>query len=385
MKKICHVIIGCFYKEGYGYQENILPSKHQQLGYEVSIVTQNVEGHPGPCEYINDRGVKVFVLAPNESLLARMKGFRAFVPKTKGLYQKLCDLAPDILFVHNINALDHRDVVRYKCHHKTVRLFIDNHCDLYNTPHTNSIKTKVVSLFGMKRVIRQMAQQSECVWGVTPWRVAYARKVFGIPAEKVNLLVMGGDENLIHLEKRDIIRKDVRERYGISQDAFLIVSGGKIDFAKNFHMLVDAVRQLNGVSLLLFGKPDDTMKPLINSLHDERIFFIGWIPSDDCYDLFLASDLAVFPGTHSVLWEQACASGIPAIFKDWDGGFNHVDVGGNCTLLKEISVESIRDAILSIQKTPGRYQTMKEIAMTRGTKEFSYINIARRSILAPVS
>lgn len=45
---------------------------------------------------------------------------------------------------------------------------------------------------------------------------------------------------------------------------------------------------------------------------------VGFDDIKDIYSLFQISDLGIFPGTHSVLWE-ACANGLPCIFKHWDG------------------------------------------------------------------
>lgn len=55
-----------------------------------------------------------------------------------------------------------------------------------------------------KKSWQKIGKLAEKVWGVTPWRVVYQEKVYGIPKEKSALLVMGGDE------KRFIGMKGVR-------------------------------------------------------------------------------------------------------------------------------------------------------------------------------
>ena len=52
------------------------------------------------------------------------------------------------------------------------------------------------------------------------------------------------------------------------------------------------------------------------------------------YNLFSAADLVVFPGRHSVYWEQVVAIGTPMVVKYWDGT-THIDIGGNCMYLYE--------------------------------------------------
>ena len=44
---------------------------------------------------------------------------------------------------------------------------------------------------------------------------------------------MGADDEYLDLEHRDLYRKEIRERYGFADDDFVIVTGGRIDKAKN--------------------------------------------------------------------------------------------------------------------------------------------------------
>ena len=104
----------------------------------------------------------------------------------------------------------------------------------------------------------------------------------------------------------------------------------------------------------------------------------GWISSDKTYDYFLAADLAFFPGQHSVLWEQACACGIPCVFQDWEG-MHHVDVGGNCLFLKDPDVSNIRSCI---QKITGSdlYESMLKASRSLCMDAFLYSRIAVKSL-----
>ena len=114
------------------------------------------------------------------------------------------------------------------------------------------------------------------------------------------------------------------------------MTGGRIDKRKNIHKLLRAVSELNEpkIKLILIGVPNKEMTETINTLLDPKYArAIGWVNPDSIYDYFLASDLGVFPGTHSVLWEQAVGTGLPCIFHEWPG-MTHVDIGGNCVFIK---------------------------------------------------
>ena len=134
------------------------------------------------------------------------------------------------------------------------------------------------------------------------------------------------------------------------------------------------------LKLIVFGQPSADMEDEINRLaKNDKIRFIGWIDSDKAYDYFLSSDLAIFPGTHSVLWEQACACGIPGVFNDWEG-MHHVDVGGNSMFIDGNSVDEIKNAIQTLMSDKEKYAHMKNVAETKAVKEFSYREIAKRAI-----
>ena len=169
----------------------------------------------------------------------------------------------------------------------------------------------------------------------------------------------------------------------LTEDAVLVVTGGKIDNAKNIHLLMKAVSDINcdKINLLVFGQPHESVKGIIDAYSKSpHIRNIGWIPSDQVYDYFLASDLAVFPGTHSVLWEQACACGLPIVVRDWPG-MHHIDMDGNAIFLHEDSAEEIERVLLDLYNTPNKLSRMKIAAMEKCVSMFSYRRIASQAIM----
>ena len=191
---------------------------------------------------------------------------------------------------------------------------------------------------------------------------------------------MGGDDDKIRFDEMPKLKEDIRKDLSLTDKDFIVVTGGKIDRTKNIHLLMQAVSELEGkAKLIVFGQPNNEMENIINELSkDGNIRFLGWIPSDKAYDYFLASDLAVFPGTHSVLWEQACACGIPCVFKDWEG-MHHVDTGGNCKFLHRDSTEEIKEVISEIIGSKEKYNEMKQVA-EKSKKDFFYSEIAKKAI-----
>ena len=195
---------------------------------------------------------------------------------------------------------------------------------------------------------------------------------------------MGADDEQVEKTEKEKLGEKVREKYGILQDDFLIVTGGKIDKAKAQTIyLMEAVKKLQNpkVKLLVFGSVEEELKERVENLQDdERIINIGWINAEDSYAYFAAADVVCFPGRHSVFWEQAAGQGIPMIVKHWDGT-EHIDVGGNVRFLYRDSAEEIL-ALLEkiIANDREEYRKMKEIAVEKGKKLFSYYEIAKKAL-----
>lgn len=379
--RIVHICLASFYVEGLGYQENILPQRHAELGNEVTVLTSDYvfnskqeEGKREQSDYVNDFGIHVKVL-PRSTRYGYYSRFRDF----DGVYDAIESIDPDIIFVHGGQFVALKDVIKYCKKHRDVKLFIDQHGDYYNMK-IDTAKAMFVHLYIYGHWMRKAVPFTQKFWGVTPWRCQYLREVYKIPENKIGLLVMGGDDDKIRFEDMPRLRKDIREELSLTDKDFVVVTGGKIDSTKNIHLLMQAVSELEGkAKLIVFGQPNNEMENIINELSkDGNIRFLGWIPSDKVYDYFLASDLAVFPGTHSVLWEQACACGIPCVFKDWEG-MHHIDVGGNCEFLHKDSTEEIKEVLSEIIGDKEKYYGMKQAA-EKSKKDFFYSEIAKCAI-----
>ena len=380
--KITHICMSGM-TDGFNYQENVLSKYHKKLGYDVSVIaTQWIWGTDGKLQttdrtnYVNKDGVKVIRLP-----------MRCGTPVNKlkvfpGLYRAVEQEQPDILFIHNCQFLDICKLAKYAKRHKNVKIFVDNHVDFSNGAHgwlSKNILHKGLWRFCVKKIEPYTTK----FYGVLPARVDFLRNMYDLPAEKCELLVMGGDDELVEAAAKPEVRGQLRKQYGIEQNDFLIITGGKIDAYKTQTLLLmEAVQNIHHskVKLIVFGSVIDALQEKVESLADgKKVQYIGWINANDSYRYFAAADLAVFPGRHSVFWEQVTAQGIPMLCKKWDGT-THVDVGGNVRFLEEDSAELIQREIERLLEHPEEYARMKKVAAGSGMKTFAYSQIARRSV-----
>lgn len=378
--KIIHIAPSAPYNEGWSYQENILPKYQARLGYDVSLIVTNREHKNGRIEEtfctegITKDGFRVIRKETQRILPLILRGALSRID----VYDTLVKERPDFIFYHGLVSTTIFDVCRYKREIKPDCVIVqDNHLDYnigFNPKSWKSSVLKVIysSIFNMTK--KYVAK----VYGVTPWRAEYAQKFFGVPANMTDVLIMGADDEKINFTRREEIRTSIRNQHGITDNDFLIVTGAKIDARKKIHLLMEAVNQMEGVKLLVFGNVLDDIKEEFEKQLSDKVQWVGFILSDDAYNYFFAADLVVFPGQHSVLWEQACACKVPCVFARWPG-MEHVNNGGNAAFLDDVSVEGIKHCITDLMWTDA-YHTMKAIAESDKTDIYLYSNIAKKSL-----
>lgn len=382
--RITHLCLGCFFPDGYSYQENMLPKYHKKLGHDVSVVASlqtfdkngNVSYMDKASEYRNEYDIPVQRLDYKAPLKVYRK-LKRFI----GTYEAIERTNPDILFIHGCQFMDMDVVVKYLKKHPNVTVYVDNHADFSNSA-TNWVSFTFLHKILWKHCAHIIYPYTKKFYGVLPARVDFLKNVYGLPADKVELLVMGADDEKVEAALKPEVRKEIREKYGITDDDFLIITGGKIDnFKKQILYLMEAVNKLQNekVKLIVFGSVIPELKERVEALVSPYTQYIGWVKSDQTDKYYAASDLVVFPGRHSVFWEQVAGLGKPMICKAWEGT-KHVDLGGNVIFLEKDSVEEIYGILKKLIEDTEAYQRMKTHAIEEGMKVFSYSDIAKRSI-----
>lgn len=383
--KVVHLCLASFYPDGYSYQENLLPKFHKKLGYDVEVIasTQSFDAQGKVCflnnagMYRNEYDIEVTRLPYrlNNALGHKLKQYI-------GTYAAVEKARPDILFIHGCQFLDVLKLIKYFKVHPKVKVYVDNHADFSNSA-TNWFSKNILHRI-IWRHCAQAINPFVCkFYGVLPVRVDFLKNQYNLPEGKCELLVMGADDDLVQRAEEPEVRIAIRKKYGFTEDDFVIVTGGKIDlYKKQTLLLMEAVLRIKNekVKLLVFGSVVPELKDEMEKLIDgKRIVYIGWIQAEQSYEYFAAADLVVFPGRHSVFWEQVAGQGIPMLVKDWPGT-HHVDLGGNVRFLTQDSADEIEKEIMSLVINPDRLMEMKRIALDKGMRYFSYKDIAKRSI-----
>ena len=371
--------MGAPFTEGYTYQDNLLHEYQHKLGHDVTIITStyqrgtNGQIFEGICE---DK------MMPNGVRLIRLKP-KFKIQRIIGLYPNikkiLNDIKPDFIYVHGLASHIPQYVIDYKKQHLEIHLIADNHQD-EGTTYTEKFPFNIILKYYKIRW-KKWIYYFDKVYGVTSWRVKFAHDIYGIPFNKLDTLIMGIDEDKFP-QNFNQVRKNIRRELKISEDTFVFITGGKLDNRKKIIEILNAFRELpqNNVRLIIFGTPSVDIKDTYAKKvkNDKRIIDLGYIDSSLTNKYFIASDFGLFPGRHSVLWEEAIGCGLPCLFKKYEEN-DHTDVCGNCIRMENITVNDILIIMIEMISNHDYYLELKRKAL-EAKPFFSYRNIAKKSL-----
>ncbi|EOS14421.1 MULTISPECIES: glycosyltransferase family 4 protein [Parabacteroides] len=383
--KIVHLCMAGPYTQGYSYQENILPKYHVKLGFDVTVLTsmQTMDAATSTIKEIHAKQPVIF--EENGFKVVRIP-FKEKVPKVisrrfrmyANFFTYLEIEKPDIIFTHGTCFVDSRQLVKYLKLHPKVICYSDCHTDYYNS--ARNFLSKYI-LHGI--VWRYFSHLSEpyikMCFGTTPWRCDFMHEMYGFPLQKLKCIPMGVDDD--NIPSYENARSYVKSKFNIKDSDFLIVTGGKIDEAKNIHHLGYTIRKMENpnVKLLIFGSIVSTMEDSFEPLRCcPNIIFAGWSDATQVMNYLRASNLCCFPGTHSTMWEQAVGVGIPAIYNDWGKSMHHLNINGNCIFIDGKNETAIADTIRGLIFSD-KYQNLKQKA-EKASIHFKYSEIAKQSI-----
>lgn len=150
-------------------------------------------------------------------------------------------------------------------------------------------------------------------------------------------------------------RKKVRNHFGISNQAFVIGTVGRLDFQKNQSFLIQTFSkylETNPNAYLLIVGDGIFKKPLlelVSMLHlESKVIFTGF--QNDVSPYYQAMDLFCLPSFNEglgIVGIEAQMSGLPCIFSD--GCVEEVNISGK-SLFVPLEIESWINAIIYYQK-----------------------------------
>ncbi len=313
--RILHCCLSNFYSDGFGYQENILPSINKRDGHDVMIIASteafNDEGtlsYTDASRYVNEDGIPVVRLPYSGGLLPHV--FKRKLRAYEGLSEEIAAFKPDVIMFHGASAYALKTVADYKTLNPNVKLYIDNHADTNNSC-LNWISRNFLHRVFYRSIIKYSYEAIDTIFYLTYETKLFLNNVYGLPSTKMEYLPLGGlvvDENT-----RIDTSNRVRQNLGISPSDLILLHSGKLSARKKTVMILEAFSNLRNdkIHLLIIGTAENDIRESIAdySSRDSRIKYLGWKSRSELKEFLCACDLYVQPGGQSATLQEAICSG----------------------------------------------------------------------------
>lgn len=300
------------------YQESLLAKYYSILGLEVVVIASSEIGlfdfYKGKSVLKKKTvqlidGIKLYRLPYKINLFNRIKIF-------KGVHSIIMQESPDFIFVHDIHFNLH-DAVRYKDQFPDCKLIIDFHSDYVNSGK-NFISLFFLHFLLKGFYLRFHLDYLDKIYSIVPGGIDFMEQMYLVNRNRIELFPLGFDVDLIKPLRSNSSRLEIRKHYNISEDAICIFTGGRLSKSKKFHSLIETMIELPKVYLFLVGDFLDDEREykemMLSAIAaNRRIIFCGWKSTEEMYKVISGCDFAVFPGSQTVLWQQALGFGLPLV------------------------------------------------------------------------
>lgn len=309
------------------YQENHLATFYLKAGHELTIITSTFESvgdyyahrynpRVPRLEYTH-QGTKIIKLPYRYNFQNHIRAF-----------ERITDLLeaerPDMIFLHNVLP-EMVDIVAYKRRHPGCRLIVDYHGD-YSNSGSSWLSINVLHKLYRKRLLDFGRPYLDMIFPITPGSRDFLHEVYDVPLGEMELLPLGVDLAYGAKVRARQEGRAVRAELGIAPDEFVIFTGGRLDFLKRTDLLIEAVRELGrqDVHLLIAGDAavgsQDYKAGLVELASGmSNVHFCGWQDRAGVYRHMDAADMAIFPASQSVLWQQALGMNLPLVVSERPG------------------------------------------------------------------
>jgi 1,2-diacylglycerol 3-alpha-glucosyltransferase len=385
------VMICDFYDESLQYQESLIAKYYSKHGHTVSVITSTFDSvhdyildkydkkKPGSV-YKADK-VKIIRLPYSLNIMNKLRKF-------PGVSKILFEEKPDLIFIHDIH-LNLREAAKYKDKFNPCKIIMDYHAD-YSNSAKNWISLNILHKIIRKSLFYMNIKSIDKIYPVVPAGFVFLNEVYGVPYNRMELLPLGSDTDLANSVMISKSGVPIRNKLGILVDDLAIFTGGKLTPAKKTDLLIEAFHKINNPNLHLIivgdaSKSDLEFKNQLLKLagDNNKIHFVGWIDSKEVYNYMDACDLAVFPASQSVLWQQSISMGLPLIAgKVGIQDSSYLNLHGNVITLeeKDITSEMLQFQISRLINNRVLLDELKSAALLTSTELLSYDKIVTKTL-----
>jgi len=248
-----------------------------------------------------------------------------------GLIDKICDINPDVIFVH---AIEMRSACRVilSPRLKKYKIVADTHT-LYNQ-FRPTLKYKIFLWLFRNLIISRINKRNIKVFYTAEENGQILRDIYGVKNSNIIKGLIGTDIQVNRFSETE--RENIRQQLEVTKDDLLLLYTGKLNHFKQPHLILQALKiienNINHQLHVVFIGPVD------KKYYDEnftdtfgqniRIHILGTVKNNELFKYYSAADFGVFPkeNTLSALDAQACK--LPLIMERDQTNIERLKEGG---------------------------------------------------------
>ncbi len=369
-----------------GYQINLLTKLQAAEGHEVIIVTSELDKIPTfltsffgkdnieekDQRFYQETNVKII----RHPLYAFYSGRAIFKP---GLHRLIKSLNPDVLFVHNEDTVTGMKLL---WDYKKMNIPYVLDCHMLEMASENRFRNYFRAFY--RKFVTPIILKNE----IPLIRVVdtdFVQKHYNIPIERTKLLSFGTDTDYYQPNAEN--RKKFRDEYGISEDDFVVIYAGKMDYSKGGKFLAESLKEKIVVKdkvlkfIIIGNPPNDEYGAEVKKIFADSQNDILFFPTQTYFDLakfYQAADLAVFPKQCSMSYMEVQSCGLPVVLEE-----NEINIERAANqkgiIFPEADMAMFRTAIETFANmTAEKFQAYQKNARENIVNNFNFVPIAKK-------
>ncbi|MBE6034888.1 glycosyltransferase [Aminipila sp.] len=348
--KIVHV--EDFFHPDAGYQINLLAKYMAKCGHEVIIVTSQMDKMPNHLktffgkENIEQRD-KFYMDQTNVKIIRApiWKYFSGRVIYKREIFKMIDSLNPDVLYVHGNDTLIGIQYI-LRVNRIKYKLILDSHM----LQMASENKFSKVFKWYYRNFITPIIVKNRLIV-IRTQNDPYVESYLGIPLNQCPWISVGTDTLKFKADEQQ--RKQMRMKYGINDNEFVVLYAGKLDESKGGMLLAETCKQKiedkfgQKITFAIIGNSEGEYGQTIEQIFEKSQNKVLRLPTQLYTELpsfYQMADIAVFAKQCSLSFYDVQSCGLPVVFED-----NNVNLARiqqkNGVAFKKMSLADFRSKI----------------------------------------
>lgn len=256
----------------------------------------------------------------------------------------------------------------------------------FGATNPDAVRLKRLAYWPLQRVVRFCAHRADRIIATDRVLVRVVEQHLGVSPDTIRVV-----PNAVDLTRCDTLGSTVevarlRQRAAIPESARILLSVGRLEENKGFHVLIDALERLDRsgpwVSVIVGAGPwgDELARRITVAGLSSKVMLVGRVGDDELHAWYRAAEVFVHPTLYegsSLVTLEAMAHGLPVVASAAGGLPDKVFPGRNGWLVTPGDAHGLAQALLDALQSP-TLRAFGERSRRLVEDEFAWPSVAER-------